>query len=246
LELYRDKWTKEQLELKKQLIMEDDFPWQWKESKEGKEELKYIGGVDISFVKENEEDACASLVVLSYPAFEVVYKCFEMVKLDLPYIPTFLAFREAPHLVKLIEGLRKSKPELMPQLLMVDGNGFLHPRGFGLACHLGVLCGIPTIGIGKTFLVVDGITLNKVKELEKTLKKGGESVHLVGDSSTVWGALLRPTDKGTKAIFVSLGHRIGLETAIKIARQCCLYKIPEPVRQADLLSRDFIRQNIES
>jgi len=108
---------------------------------------------------------------------------------------------------------------------------------------LGVLCGIPTIGIGKTFLVVDGLTNDKVKKLGKALSKGGESVQLIGDSGTVWGVLFRSTDNSTKAIYVSVGHKISLDTAVKIVKHCCLYRIPEPVRQADLLSREFIRKN---
>jgi len=244
LDKFKEKWAKEQLELKEKLIMNDDFDWSLpsEEKNEEKKKMRYIGGVDISFVKENSEDACSSLVVLSFPDFEVVYESFEMVKLTLPYIPGFLAFREVAHLMKLINNLRQNKPELLPQLILVDGNGFLHPRGFGLACHLGVLSGIPTIGIGKTFFVVDGITLDKVKDLEKKLQKGGDSLELKGDSGTIWGALLRSTDNNTKAIFISIGHKICLETSLKLVKKCCLFRIPEPVRKADQMSREFIRK----
>lgn len=107
---WEEKWKSEQLELKKKLITQDNLDWN------GDDELKRIGGVDISFVKENEEDACASLVVLSYPDFKVIYQRFEMVKLDLPYISGFLAFREVPFLVKLIEELRTNNPNLLPQV----------------------------------------------------------------------------------------------------------------------------------
>jgi deoxyinosine 3'endonuclease (endonuclease V) len=114
-----------------------------------------------------------------------------MVKLTLPYIATFLAFREVPFLVKLIEDLRSTNPSIFPQIILVDGNGFLHPRGFGLACHLGVLTGVPTIGIGKTFLMLDGLTIKHIKDLEKTLKQGGDVAELKGESGIVWGAVLK-------------------------------------------------------
>jgi len=267
----KSKWIKEQLELKKSLITEDDFPWkvpdmdpmelehqQRNKHKNAKKSmnydlevtkknlsddpqtLHYIAGVDISFVKESNEDACAALVVLSFPDFEVVHCALEMVKLSLPYIPGFLAFREVEHLKKLIDDLRLSKPELVPQLIFVDGNGILHPRGFGLASHLGVLCNIPTIGVGKKLFVMDGITPEIAKSLEKKLEPK-QSVNLVGESGKVWGALFRCSEETVKGINVSIGHKISLETAIKVLRLCSFYRAPEPIRHADLRSRDFIR-----
>jgi len=193
-------------------------------------------------VKDNNVDACASLVVLTFPEFEVVYAAFEMIELQLPYIPGFLAFREVSFLQKLIEELKKAKPDLFPQLIMVDGNGLLHPRGFGLACHLGVLCGVPTIGIGKTFFCVDGITIEQEKALEKTLK-AGETAELIGESKAVWGAILRCTETSVKPVFISIGHKISLQSAIYLVKLSCLYRIPEPVRQADQLSREYIRKH---
>lgn len=78
--------------------------------------------------------------------------------MDAPYIPGFLAFREAPHLMKLFQKLKDTKPQFMPQVILVDGNGVLHQNGFGLASHFGVLADIPTIGCGKTVFYVDGIS----------------------------------------------------------------------------------------
>ena len=134
----------------------------------------------------------------------MVYKDSEIVHLDLPYIPGFLAFREVPHLLKLIDKLKATKPQFLPQVLLVDGNGILHQNGFGLASHLGVLADIPTIGCGKTVFFVDGISSvntlilphlimnqDKVKRLcEENLHKGGDFVKLEGDSKRVWGAVI--------------------------------------------------------
>lgn len=166
------------------------------------EPLTIVAGVDISFIKDNEEDACACLVVLSWPDLKVLHEKMEMVKLTLPYIPGFLAFREVPFLSSLIERFSTENPDCIPQLIFVDGNGYLHPRGlalvlsfiylqgFGLACHLGVLTGIPTIGIGKTLFFVDGLDKKAVKtKFTENCKKGGDSVNLVGDSGHVWGSV---------------------------------------------------------
>ncbi|KAL6048400.1 Endonuclease V [Balamuthia mandrillaris] len=239
----RERWKQEQLALKRKLVLEDTFDWSLEDGRDGRPPLSLVGGVDISFIKDDPVNACASLVVLSYPQLKVVYKDFQMVELRQPYIAGFLAFREVPHLVPLFDKLRRTSPELVPQLVFVDGNGILHPRGFGLACHLGVLTDIPMIGVGKTFLFVDGMELKDVKRrFRQHCHKAGQAVELVGKSGASWGAALRSTDDTTSPIFVSPGHRVSLETALQLSIACCKFRIPEPVRKADLLSRDYIRQ----
>lgn len=177
------------------------------------------------------------LVVLSYPDLEVVHQSSAMIQLTAPYISGFLAFREAPHLLALLKGLKVNTPELYPQVLFVDGNGVLHPARCGLASHLGVEAGVPTIGIGKKLINVDGLA---AKYQKKKVPVGQTSEVLVGDSGQAWGAAC--IAKGSsKPIYVSVGHRVGLATAIALTRRVSLHRIPEPVRQADLLSRDALR-----
>ncbi len=104
-------------------------------------------------------------------------------------------------------------------MILVDGNGILHTRGFGCASHIGVVLDVPTIGVGKTVFAVDGLTQKGVKELcAQTLHKGGDLVELKGESGKVWGAALRSTDESKNPLIVSVGHRICLETAIQIVK----------------------------
>ncbi|CAJ0757986.1 16252_t:CDS:2, partial [Entrophospora sp. SA101] len=200
--------------------------------------LKYIGGVDLSFIKDSQEDAVASLVILEYPSLNVIYENFLSVKLKLPYIAGFLAFREVESILELLKTLEKSNSSIYPQVIIVDGNGTLHPRGFGLASHLGVLANIPTIGVAKNFLQIDdgeNLTMVNVKNMAKEkLSKGGDTYLLEGNSGTIWGAALRSLDSTTNPVFVSIGHRISLETAIHLVLKCCKYRVPEPTRQADV------------
>ncbi|CAJ0645897.1 10792_t:CDS:2 [Entrophospora sp. SA101] len=207
--------------------------------------LKYIGGVDLSFIKDSQEDAVASLVILEYPSLNVIYENFLSVKLKLPYIAGFLAFREVESILELLKTLEKSNSSIYPQVIIVDGNGTLHPRGFGLASHLGVLANIPTIGVAKNFLQIDdgeNLTMVNVKNMAKEkLSKGGDTYLLEGNSGTIWGAALRSLDSTTNPVFVSIGHRISLETAIHLVLKCCKYRVPEPTRQADVRSREYIR-----
>lgn len=124
-----------QNELREKLVIRDDFLWNLKEpSAVSSEELdvsrlRLIGGVDISFVKDDPVNACATLVVLSFPELKVQYELSKMIQLTLPYIPSFLAFREVSFHVELLNQLRQEHPELEPQVIFVDGNGVLHPRG---------------------------------------------------------------------------------------------------------------------
>jgi deoxyinosine 3'endonuclease (endonuclease V) len=238
----REKWKIEQLRLRQQLVTVDSLEFDPNTLKG----LRLVAGVDISFVKNNNVDACASLVVLEYPSLRIVYERYKMVELTLPYISTFLAFREVPFLVDLVQELRVNSPNLVPQAILVDGNGFLHPRGFGLACHLGVLTGLPTIGIGKTLLFVDGVGIELARSIfEENCHKAGDYAPLVGASGTVWGATFKSSDKSAKPIYVSIGHRISLDTACRLTARLCRVRIPEPVRRADLGSREYIRRNVQ-
>jgi len=155
-----------------------------------------------------------------------------MVHLTSPYVPEYLAFREVGFLVDAISRLQRHKPELLPQVILVDGNGMLHPRGFGIACHLGVLTDIPTVGVAKTLFHVDGIERDSYHaEQIKNLKTTGDSFPLQGSSGIIWGKALRSTQGSCNPIYVSVGHKIGLDTAVSLTHACCQYRIPEPIRQ---------------
>ncbi|XP_038983984.1 endonuclease V-like isoform X3 [Phoenix dactylifera] len=208
--LCQQDWIEAQDLLKGKLIVEDDFTWiipsHDSSSLEGfkTEKLKYIGGVDISFLKEDPSTACAALIILDADTLNVVHEEFDVTKLQIPYVPGFLAFREAPILLGLLDKLKHNAHPFYPQLLMVDGNGLLHPRGFGLACHLGVLANLPTIGIGKN--------------------------------------AMRSSPGSSKPIYISTGHRISLNSAIRIVKLSCKFRVPEPIRQADIKSKVFLQK----
>ncbi|XP_019447497.1 PREDICTED: endonuclease V isoform X2 [Lupinus angustifolius] len=244
-------WIIEQEILREKLMTEDNFTWKLlstqdkgEGSKEKEDEwLRYIGGVDVSFSNDDSSMACGTLVVLDFNTLKVVYEDFSLVTLHVPYVPGFLAFREAPVLVEILDKMKRNGNPFYPQLLMVDGNGILHPRGFGLACHIGVVADLPTIGIGKNLHHVDGLDQSKVRELLRAKENSSQDlITLVGSSGHVWGAAMRSTKASVKPIYISSGHRISLQTAIRIVQMTCKYRVPEPVRQADIRSRDYIRK----
>ena len=232
------KWGKEQYELKKKLIKIDDPILQ---------NIKYIGGVDISFHKDYDKNidepkiGISALVICDIKTLKIVYEDYKIVTIDEPYIPGFLAFREVKHFVNLIENLKKNAPQYIPQVILVDGNGVFHNKGFGLASHLGVLVDIPTIGCGKTVFAVDGITKRKVENINYyNLKKKGDSKALIGKSGIKWGYALKSTNEYDDPMIISIGHKISNETALKIAKSTCIYRIPEPIRLSDKISRRLV------
>ncbi|KAF2583047.1 hypothetical protein F2Q68_00006620 [Brassica cretica] len=243
-----ENWTEEQDQLKKKLIAHDDFPWKLPSSPtelpQGSETLKYVGGVDISFSKDDSSVACACLVVLELPSLRVVHNELSLLRLQVPYVPGFLAFREAPVLLQILEKMRDDQHPFYPQVLMVDGNGILHPRGFGLACHLGVLAHLPTIGVGKNLHHVDGLDHSEVRRSFLLKEYEDEQViKLVGNSGFTWGVGFRPTLSSVKPIYVSLGHRISLDSAVEVVKITCKYRVPEPIRQADMRSRAYLQKH---
>ena len=238
-----EEWRKEQDNLKQKLIKSDFYNFNLDNNNSTNiTELKYIAGMDISAIKHNPNIAVSALVICDRN-LKIVYEDYNLVKMDEPYIPGFLAFREVKHLVNLINDLKNNHPEFIPQVILVDGNGILHTKGFGLASHLGVLIDIPTIGCSKNVFNVDGISKIKVKEIaKKFLNKGGDHYPLIGDSGEQYGWAFRSNDESTNPMIISLGHKISNETALKIVKLCTIHRIPQPIRFSDKISRRLIAE----
>ncbi|UCF96573.1 MAG: deoxyribonuclease V [Spirochaetaceae bacterium] len=178
--------------------------------------LRLIAGVDCSYSE--DDTVCAAAVVVwdleTQAEVETKTACFEV---RFPYIPGLLAFREVPAILKALECLT-----IRPQLLICDGHGVAHPRRFGLASHVGVLTGVPTIGCAKRRLCGSFV--------EPDAKRGSRSP--LTDRGEIIGTVLR-TRNGVRPVFVSVGHLIDLPTAERIVLACALrHRIPEPLRIA--------------
>jgi deoxyribonuclease V len=179
---------------------------------------RFIAGVDIS-VDRVRDEARGAVVVLSYPELKVVETQVVEGRVEFPYVPGLLSFREAPLTLAAFERL-----ETTPDLVLFDGQGIAHPRRLGLAAHLGLFLDTPTIGCAKSRLCGS----HQMPGLEP-----GGFAELV-DGEEVIGAALR-TKTGTKPVYVSIGHKISLESAIHWVMRCCRgYRLPEPTRLAHL------------
>lgn len=200
-----------QEKLRHQVIIRDDLGT-----------VQYVAGVDVGF-KNNYQITQAAIAVLSFPSLELIESAIAQIPTTFPYIPGFLSFREIP---AIIEALKKI--QTTPDLILCDGQGLAHPRRFGLACHLGVLLDIPTIGVAKSLLVG--------KHEELPLDKGSWQPLIDGDETI--GLVLRSRTK-VKPIYISIGHKISLPTAKDYVMQCLTkYRLPETTRWADKLASD--------
>jgi len=180
-------------------------------------EIQLIAGVDVAYAKENDK-LVAAVVILDADTLDVVESVTAEDNVQFPYIPGLFSFRELPSLIKAFAKLQRT-----PDLIVCDGQGYAHPRRFGLACHLGVIFDVPTIGCGKTRLL---------GEYDKPDTERGTMAPLI-DNGEVIGNVLR-TQTDINPIYVSIGHRVSLSTACKwILKLSPKYRLPETTRQAD-------------
>ncbi len=187
---------------------------------------RYIAGVDIS-VGRFSKMASGAVVVLEHPGMTVVETQVARGELDFPYIPGFLSFREMPLAIAAFEMLG-----ILPDLVIVDGQGIAHPRRLGLASHLGLFLDIPTIGCAKSLLCGS--------HNEPANEPGNYAEILDGDE--VIGAVLR-TKPNVKPVYVSIGHKIDLENAIRwVLESCRGYRLPEPTRHAHQAAGTAMKQ----
>lgn len=179
----------------------------------------YIAGTDI-WTSRSSKLGRAAIVILKYPELSIVDTVFEERELSFPYVPGYLSFREAPLILAAF-----GKLSVIPDLVIVDGQGLAHPRRLGLASHLGLHIDIPTIGCAKSRLC---------GYHDPVHEEPGSYTYLFDDNKEIIGAVLR-TKRNVKPLYISVGHNIDLLTAIQWIMHCIRgYRLPEPSRLAHL------------
>lgn len=182
--------------------------------------VAHVAGIDVGFEDEGRMTR-AAVAVLSFPELQLVEQAIARLPTAFPYVPGLLSFREAPAVLAALQGLAAP-----PDLILYDGQGIAHPRRFGIASHVGVLAGIPTIGVAKTRLIGEYGKVGDARGAWSPLIDKGESI----------GAVLR-TRIGVKPLFVSIGHAISLKTAVAWVMACTSrYRLPETTRWAHRLA----------
>jgi len=186
-------------EIRNRIVLEDSFSG-----------IESVAGFDVSYGREDE--CFGACVVFDYETKKVTEVATIKTRTEFPYISTYLSFREFPVIEKLFSML-----ENRPTVLMIDGNGVLHPGGAGITSHASVLLDVPAIGVAKTLLCGE-VTGDKVtyegRRIGKVLKSG----------------------KAKNPVYVSPGHKISFETACRVVKEFCVHRVPEPVRRAHMLS----------
>jgi len=225
-----------QEQLRKKWVGEDRF-----------EEIRTVAGLDAAFVLTGSQafeasrnrwtalreanQAFAAVVLYKYPDMQELRRAHAAVRLQFPYVPGFLSFREIP---ALLAALEKLKP--LPDLLFCDGQGYAHPRRMGLATHLGIVLDRPTIGCAKSILIGQHQPVGNEK---------GEWISMLDGEERI-GAVLR-TRTGVKPMYISQGHRVSLETALRLTLSVCDGpRIPRPTRDADRYVSELKAARVES
>jgi deoxyribonuclease V len=203
--------------LRDKVIKQDQLP----------EIIKYIAGVDVAY-NDGSDKMIGAIVVLNAQTYEVIEQAFHEMEITFPYIPGLFSFREIPPLIEAFKKLT-----VKPDLIVCDAQGIAHPKGVGMATHLGIELNIPTIGCAKKRLV---------GSYDKTLLglKRGDTQELIYNNVLV-GKTLRTQDN-TNPMYVSIGHKISLETAIDwVLKLTPDYRLPETTRQADHLVNSLLK-----
>lgn len=183
----------------------------------GPHRVRLVAGADLAY-DPRRDVLYAAILVYRYPDLELVEARLVTRPIGFPYVPGLLSFRELPGILAAWRLLR-----CRPELVLCDGQGIAHPRGVGLASHLGLLLGVPTIGCAKSRLVGEHGAVGQRRGDRASLRFGGRTV----------GAVLR-TREGARPVYVSPGHLIGLRAAIRFVLGCCRgFRVPEPIRHAD-------------
>nr|CAB3242567.1 endonuclease V [Phallusia mammillata] len=230
-------WKTEQSKLQKQIDYKDDINLC---------DISRVAGLDISMHKDQSLNiVCVTLVVLDFQTLEVLYEDSVLEELTIPYKAGFLGFREVPLFQKRVKKLQKL-PNLMAQIFLVDGNGQLHVRRCGSATHLGIVCDIPTIGVAKNLQCIEEDEISRDEEHKRKinqLDEPGKQFPIISGKGETIGMAVRTSIDGKNPVYISPGNKCSMETAVDIVTKCSRFRIPEPIRQADMRSRELLRKS---
>ena len=187
--------------------------------------VRLVAGADCAF-SADDRTIFAGIAVVALPGLLPVATAWARGRVTFPYVPGYLSFREGPVFLRAARRLR-----IRPDLWLFDGQGIAHPRGFGLAAHLGVLLDRPSVGCAKSRLVGE--------HAEPPRRRGGWAPLMFGGKRV--GAVVRTRDH-VRPLYVSVGHRISLGAAIRWVLACCVYRVPEPIRLAEQLVNRLKRE----
>ena len=207
-----EKMRKEQERLAAKVSLEDGFS-----------ASRLIGGVDVAYDGNNAYAAC---VVLDAEKMKLVEERRLSGKVSFPYVSTYLSYRELP-MIKRIYSKLKNKPDV----LMVDGNGILHPRRIGIASHVGIELDIPTIGVAKRLL------LGRLGKVPEKIGDFGSIIH----KGKVVGMALKTT-KSDNYVYVSPGHKVSMKSALELSKRLCYHRLPETIRRAHRMATELKRK----
>jgi deoxyribonuclease V len=199
---------KEQIDLSRNISLQDDV-----------EEIVTVAGIDVAYPDNEFHEACGACVVLDYNTMQVIEESVMFSPTDFPFISTYFSYRELPIVQKLLSHLRST-----PSIVLLDGNGIIHPARCGFASHAGITLGIPTIGVAKTLLY--GIVKDSRVMIDKEQRGYAFSIK-----------------QGIKPIYVSPGHRVSLKTSLEVVKHLSSSKNPEPLRLAHHLAKKNLTQN---
>jgi deoxyribonuclease V len=208
----------EQIELKKELNLKDEVTLQ---------NIKTIAGADVSYTA---KDAYGAIVLMDINSLEVLETKTMQKDIRFPYIPTFLSYLELPIILELLNLLSEQ-----PDVLILDGNGVLHPRSMGLATHAGIVLKMPTIGIAKKKLMGEnGRTLSNYTNVNEIIEKG---------SKKIIGYSLKPKTTRKNSVYISPGNNISFKNALGIAQKVCHHRTAEPIRVAHAAALELRKMN---
>jgi deoxyribonuclease V len=199
----------QQIDLSKNVKINDEFI-----------EIETIAGFDVAYPKNEFDDVCGAYVLIDFKSNSIVEEKTFKTKIDFPYIPTYFAFREYPVLNAIF-----NKIDNKPSVIMLDGNGILHPIRFGYASYAGIMLDIPTIGVAKNLLY------GKI-----------ENNNVMVDNQVIGSTIFSKNSK--KPIFISPGHKVTLDTSVSIVKKMQIHKIPEPLRLAHNLAISTLNDGI--
>jgi deoxyribonuclease V len=219
-----DPWPSTEAEA---LVIEEELRARLDLDSEGPARVDLVAGLDAAY-HTGSDLMVGAVTILDATTLDVVAEASAVTRASFPYVPGLLAFREVPALAEAMAGLPDG---IEPDLIVCDGYGVAHPRRFGLACHVGVLAGVPSIGVGKTPFIGDYDPPGPSRGAWSPLTDGDEVI----------GRVLR-TQGDVKEVFVSVGHAVSLETACRYALELSpRYRLPETTRAADQASRRALK-----